>query len=67
MWSGEDFAKFNGDVKSVDDEPWLAMFYPLKFDLKNAMVGNARVVHYAYWPQRQYLNGTDILSKYEKL
>jgi hypothetical protein len=67
MWSGEDFSKFNGDVKSVDDEPWMSMFYPLKHDLKNAVVGNTRAVHYAYWPQRDYLNQTDILDKYEKL
>lgn len=67
MWSGEDFAKFDGNVKSVDDEPWLAMFYPLKFDLKNVIIGNTRAVHYAYWPQRNYLDRTDILSKYEKL
>lgn len=67
MWSGEDFAKFDGNVKSVDDEPWLSMFYPLKFDLKNVVVGNTRAVHYAYWPQRNYLDTTDILSKYEKL
>lgn len=67
MWSGEDFAKFDGNVKSVDDEPWLSMFYPLKFDLKNIIVGNTRAVHYAYWPQRDYLNKTDILKKYEKL
>jgi len=65
MWSGEDFAKFNGDVKSVGDEPWLSMFYPLKYDLKNALVGDTRVVHYAYWPQRDYLDRTDILKKYE--
>lgn len=67
MWSGEDFAKFDGNVRSLDDEPWLSMFYPLKFDLKNAIVGDVRVVHYAYWPQRNYLNTTDILEKYEKL
>ena len=67
MWSGEDFAKFNGDVKTVGDEPWLSMFYPLKFDLKNALVGDTRVVHYAYWPQRDCLDRTDILKKYEAL
>lgn len=67
MWSGEDFKKFDGNVKSVDDEPWLALFYPLKYDLKNAIVGNIRAVHYAYWPQRNYLNNTDILKKYEKI
>jgi len=67
MWSGEDFAKFDGNVRSVDDEPWLSLFYPLKYDLKNAIVGDTRTVHYAYWPQRQHLNSTDILNKYEKL
>jgi hypothetical protein len=67
MWAGEDFAKFNGDVKSVGDEPWLSMFYPMKFDLYNAVVGDTRVVHYAYWPQRDFLNTTDILSLYEKI
>lgn len=67
MWSGEDFAKFNGDVKSVGDEPWLSMFYPMKYDLKNALVGNTRVVHYAYWPQRNVLNKTNILKLYGKV
>jgi hypothetical protein len=67
MWAGEDFAKFNGDVKSVGDEPWLATFYPCKFGLKNSIVGNTRVVHYAFWPQRDYLNTTDIMEKYKKL
>lgn len=67
MWSGEDFAKFNGDVKSVGDEPWLATFYPCKFDLKNAMVGNTRVAHYAFWPQRPHLNTTNILEKYASI
>jgi hypothetical protein len=67
MWSGEDFAKFDGNVKSVGDEPWLSMFYPIKYDLKNAIVGNTRVVHYAYWPQRDYLNSTGILDLYETL
>lgn len=67
MWSGEDFAEFGGDVKSLDDEPWLSTFYPLQKGVRNAIVGNVRAVHYAYWPQRDYLNQTDILSKYETL
>ena len=67
MWSGEDFAKFDGDVKTVGDEPWLSMFYPMKFDLKNAVVGNTRVVHYAYWPQRSLLDNTNIASLYAKI
>jgi len=67
MWSGEDFSQFNGDVKSLDDEPWLSTFYPLQKGIKNAIVGDVRAVHYAYWTQRDYLNTTDILNKYENL
>lgn len=67
MWSGEDFAKFGGDVKCYGDEPWLTTYYPCKFDLKNAIVGNTRIVHYSFWPQRHHLNTTDILDKYVSL
>lgn len=67
MWAGEDFANFGGDVKSVGDEPWLSTFYPCKFNLKNAIVGNTRVAHYAFWPQRTQLNTTDIIEKYKTL
>ena len=67
MWSGEDFAKFDGDVKSFSDEPWLTTYYPCKHDLQNSVVGNTRVVHYAYWSQRDYLNTTDILKKYASI
>ena len=67
MWAGEDFAKFDGNVRCLDEEPWLALFYPLQHGLRSAVVGNTRVVHYAYWPQRNYLNTTDIIEKYEKL
>lgn len=67
MWAGEDFAKFNGDIKSVGDEPWLTLFYPLQNNLTNRIVGNTRVVHYAYYTQRNYLNCTDILKKYLEL
>lgn len=67
MWSGEDFAKFDGNVKSFSDEPWLTTYYPCKFNLNNAVVGNTRAVHYAYWSQRNYLNTTDILEKYASI
>ena len=64
MWSGEDFKKFFGDVKCVGDEMWLNLFYPLQHGLKNAIVGNTRVVHYAYYTQREFLNTTNILELY---
>lgn len=67
MWAGEDFSKFSGDVKCVGDEMWLNLFYPLKHGLKNALVGNTRVVHYAYYAQREFLNTTNILDMYKGL
>lgn len=67
MWDGEDFDKFDGNVKCFGDEAWLTTFYPCKFDLKNVIVGNTRVAHYAFWPQRPYLNTTNILEKYASI
>lgn len=67
MFSGEDFNKFNGDVKCEGDEPWLTTFYPIQANVKNAIVGDARCVHYAYYSQREYLDTTSILEEYIKL
>lgn len=67
MWSGEDFAKFDGNVRSVGDEMWLNLFYPLQHNLKTILLGNTRVVHYAYYTQREYLNNTDVLDLYGDL
>lgn len=67
MWSGENFAEFNGDVKCVGDEPWLAVFYPLQHNKQNVMLGDIRCVHYAFYPQREYLNTTNILGKYYEI
>ena len=67
MWAGENFAEFDGDIKCIADEPWLAVFYPLKYDKQNVMLGNTRCVHYAFWSQRQHLDTTNILQKYYEI
>lgn len=67
MFSGEDFAEFNGDVRCFGDEPWLTTFYPIYSNKKNALVGNTRCVHYAYYPQRSHLDSTNILEEYYNL
>lgn len=67
MWAGENFAEFNGNIKCVADEPWLAVFYPLQHNKQNVMLGNTRCVHYAFYPQREYLDKTDILEKYYEI
>lgn len=64
MFGGDDFAEFNGDVRCFGDEPWLTTFYPLHVNKKNALVGDTRCVHYAYYPQRSYLDTTNILEEY---
>jgi len=67
MWAGENFAKFDGNVKCYGDEPWLAVFYPLQHNEQNVMLGNTRCVHYAFWPQKAHLDTTDILEKFYEI
>lgn len=67
MWSGENFAEFDGNVKCLADEPWLAVFYPLQKNKQNVMLGDVRCVHYAFWSQRTHLDTTDILTKYYEI
>ena len=67
MWAGEDFKKFDGRLRSIGDEMWLNCFYPAHAGLFNTMVGNTRAVHYAYYTQREFLNGTNILQLYDDI
>ena len=64
MFSGDDFEKFNGNVRCFCDEPWLTTFYPLQSNKTNVIVGDTRCVHYAYYPQRDHLNSTNLLEEY---
>lgn len=65
-WFGHDFKKFNGMVTG-DDEEFLTLTYPAKHDLLNCFDCNTIVAHFSFSAQRQYLDKTDILSKYENI
>lgn len=65
-WTGEEFSKFSGNV-DPDEEVWLATIKPKEIGKINKIIGDAIFVHYAFWPQRAYLDSTDILSKYEEV
>ncbi len=66
-WLGSDFARFSGEVE-VDDEPWLTSVYPANEGQPNAICGTALVSHFAYQPQRSWLEAnTDLLDRYRIL
>lgn len=65
-WTGEEFSKFNGKVEE-DEEDWLSSTKPKEIQRSNLILGNVLFVHYAFKPQRQYLDQTNVLEIYKKI
>lgn len=65
-WLGEEFAQFDGIV-DFREEPWLAIEKPRQLGKPNCICGTALFGHFSFFPQRPYLDTTDILAQYEKL
>jgi len=65
-WLGSTFAEFNGNVDR-DEEQWLSVDYPKSVNKMNIIFGNFVVVHYAFYPQRELVDKTDILNRYRNL
>jgi hypothetical protein len=65
-WLGSEFKKFNGEV-GTDEEQWLSCDKPRELQIPNIIFGNSLFVHYAFHPQRSYIDGTDILEKYKNI
>lgn len=65
-WLGEEFAKFNGIV-DYREEPWLAVDKPKEIGKPNCICGTALFAHFSFFPQRPYLDTTDILEQYRKI
>lgn len=55
------------DVIVPDEERYLSEYRPAEVGRLNAICGSAVVIHYAYHTQREELDKTDILSRYEAL
>lgn len=66
-WFGEDWAVFDGDLKGEEEELWISVRCPEKWEVRNAICGNALVAHYSFVLQRPTLDQTDILDHYRKL
>ena len=62
-WMGQDFADFGGRV-DPNEEQWLASDKPKEIQRPNALCGNALVAHFAFFPQRPFLeqDTNDLLS-----
>ena len=60
-WLGKDFKEFEGNVH-IEEEPWLSRTKPIELNSPNTIFA-----HFAFGPQREYLDRTDILQKYENL
>lgn len=65
-WFGATFRKFNGVVLG-DEEEYLTVIKPAELGLVNAIFGSAITTHFAFFPQRNYLDRTNILSEYGDL
>ncbi len=66
LWFGRDMKLLNGNIPG-DDEEYLSSVAPVKLSKYNTFDGNAVISHFAFGPQRQILDGTDILQRYGKL
>lgn len=64
MWFGEDMKKMDGIVPG-DDEEFLSCTYPSRKGLANSVNGDCVMAHYAFFTQRQYLDASDLLDRYE--
>lgn len=65
-WFGDEFRKFNGKV-GANEEQWLSVDYPKRIQKPNCIFGNILCSHFSFYTQRNLLDNTELLSKYEKL
>jgi len=65
-WLGSEFALFNAEV-GPDEEQWLSCDKPASIKKMNCIFGRFCCVHYAFGPQRHYIDSTDILNQYRDI
>ncbi|MCB2058918.1 MAG: hypothetical protein R3E09_04915 [Novosphingobium sp.] len=66
-WLGEEFAKFGGVLGMPDEEEWLSVTRNTRQAGYNMIFGEVVVAHFAFYPQREYLDETDILERYRNV
>jgi hypothetical protein len=65
LWFGSEMKKFSGIVPG-DDEEWLSVIKPTESGVSNCINGGTIAVHFAFFPQRKYLDKKKILERYGK-
>lgn len=66
-WFGEDLGEIDGNVVG-NEEQFLAVDYPRMSGRTNGICGSALACHFAYGPQRRYLEQmTNLLEIYDKI
>lgn len=50
-----------------DEEEYFAKQKPIRMGIPSEIVGNAIFCHYSYFPQKDYLDKTEILEEYKKI
>lgn len=65
-WFGRDLLPIKGNVVG-NEEQFLAVDYPASLGKTNLICGSAVCLHFAYAPQRTYLEDKQFLSHYEKI
>lgn len=63
-WFGEDFRDV-AKVKIPEEEAYLCHDMPRKLNRYNAICGNSMFSHFAFNPQREYMDKTNILKEYK--
>lgn len=65
-WLGETFSNFKGLV-GIDEEQWLSYTKPNELKTPNVITGVSTCSHFAFGPQRDHMDKTEILEIYKKL
>lgn len=65
-WLGKKFKEFNGEV-GVSEETWLSSDKPKELNLPNIIFGKSLFNHYAFAPQRTFLDTTNVLETYKNI
>lgn len=65
-WLGETFAEFGGLVDK-DEEGWLSCAKPREIGRPNVITGVSTCAHFAFGPQREHMDKTNILDLYKTL
>jgi hypothetical protein len=65
---GKDIATFNGIMPLGHlEEPYIAVHRPVELGRNHLVVGNTVVAHFAFGPQREYMNCEKVLTNYKNI